>query len=366
MAGIREGWRARRRIVWSAVATVVVIAVVGGLLIARNAGGNGGDKKAKKGPPADPPSPVELSTVTRGGISTWLTATTTLEARNAATLVARVQGQVVALPAEEGQWVGAGAVLARLDDTEARLSVRRAELAAEVAQREADRGRQLAGQGFMSDKDLDDLHVRLRNAQVELEQAHYDLAQTRITAPFAGRVTERMVNLGETVTAGRECFRMADFHPLRARVYFPERDLPRVRVGQEAVLEMDARPGTEIHARVALVNPVVDRSNGTFKVTLEVANSDGALRPGTFARVRLKTGDQADALLMPRRGVLAEDGESYVYVARGDSVARIAVTVGAVENDTAQILSGLAAGDRVVTVGQGGLKPGAKIKAVSL
>lgn len=130
------------------------------------------------------------------------------------------------------------------------------------------------------------------------------------------------------------------------------------------MLRVDTHPGREFHAEVELVNPVVDETNGTFRVLLEVPNAGGELRPGTFARVQLKTGDFADALLMPKRGIVQEDGEDFVFKAQGDSVVRIGVTVGAVEGETAQILEGLAPGDSVVTIGQGGLKPGAKIKPV--
>jgi hypothetical protein len=98
------------------------------------------------------------------------------------------------------------------------------------------------------------------------------------------------VNLGETVTPGRECFRLVDFDPVRARLYFPERELGNVRVGQQAELTMDGRPGTAYPARVALVNPVVDHANGTFKVTIEAGNMGGALRPGGFVRVRNRSG----------------------------------------------------------------------------
>jgi membrane fusion protein, multidrug efflux system len=238
-------------------------------------------------------------------------------------------------------------------------------VAAETARRESERGDQLKTKGFLSDKELDDQKLKLRSAQVELEQARYDLSQTRITAPFSGQVTDRLVNLGETVTEGRECFRIVDFDPILARVYFPERDLSRVQVGQPAAITFDAHSGREFMARVSLVNPGVDRTNGTFKVTLEIANADGALRPGTFGRVRVKTGDFDSAVLLPRRGLLTEDGDDFVFVARGDSAVKVAVTVGAVEGETAQILDGLAEGDQVVTIGQGGLKNGSKIKPVS-
>jgi multidrug efflux pump subunit AcrA (membrane-fusion protein) len=88
------------------------------------------------------------------------------------------------------------------------------------------------------------------------------------------------------------------------------------------------------------------------------------LKPGSFARAQIRTGEFDDALVLPRRAMLEEDGESYVYVAKGDTVARVGVRLGAVAGDSAQVLAGLVPGDRVVTVGQGGLKPGARIKSV--
>jgi len=353
----------RRWWLWSAAAVVVAGIVVAGLLIARNGNGDGKKKNVKEGPTA---APVEVAEVHRGSITTYLETTATLEARNTAILVATRSGQVRVLAAEEGRSARRGEVLARLDDTEARLAHERAEVALKLAEREAERGRQLRAQGYLSEKDLDDLELKRRTAHVALDEAQYNLSQTRIVAPFAGHVTARMINLGETVTAGRECFQLEDFDPLLARLYFPERELARLKVGQAARLTLDALPGREFEARVALVNPVVDRANGTIKVTLEVRDPLRVLRPGNFAKVQLRTGSFADAVVLPRRAMLSEDGENYVFVARGDSVLKRTISVGAISGDTAQILAGLVAGDSVVTVGQGGLKQGARIKPVRL
>jgi membrane fusion protein (multidrug efflux system) len=355
----------RRRIwLWSAIAVVVGGVVVGGLLIARNGSGDGKKKKDdKEGPTA---APVEVTPVSRGNITTFLETTTTLEARNSATLVANRPGRVLEMLVEEGRFVRQGETLARLDDTEARLAVERADVGLAGAQRDAERGRQLRQQDFLSQKELDDLELKLRNARVALDEAKYNLSQTRLVAPFSGRVTARMINLGETVTAGRECFRLEDFDPMLARLYFPERELARLQLGQPAVLTLDALPGREFTARVSLINPVVDRANGTVKVTLEVRDPERLLRPGNFVRAKLRTGSFENAVVLPRRAMLEEDGERFVFVAHGDTVVRTAIRVGAVSGDTAQILAGLAPGDSVVTVGQGGLKHGARIKPVRL
>lgn len=362
---VQRSRRRRRMLIASGMGLVLLVTAVGLSCAFKSAGSNGkGKKKAERD--SIPASPVEVSEVRDGPISTFLETTATLEARNQATLVARREGPVVEVAAEEGQWMRAGQLLARLDDKEARLAVERAALALEMAKREAERAEQLHSQGYMSPKEQDDLVLKRRTAEVELEQARYELGLTRIVAPFSGRLVERTVHLGETVTPGKSCFTMVDFDPVRARLYFPERDLSAVRVGQQALVTLDSHPGQAFEARVTLINPVVDQANGTFKVTLELPNPGGALRPGAFARVRLKTGSFASALLLPRRGVLTEDGEDYVFVARGDSAVRIPVKLGAVEHDTAQITAGLARGERVVTVGQGGLKQGSKIRVVRL
>ena len=354
--------RRRPRWLWPVVAVAAIAVIAGGLFVARNGQANG-EKKGKKD--EIPAAPVELSTVGKGSISTFLETTTVLEAVNSAILVARRQGQVTALLADEGRPVARGQVLARLDDTEARIALSRAQLALDQAEREASRGTQLHERGVQSQSALDDLTFKLRTARENLAQAQYDLSQTRITAPFGGRVVGRFIQLGETVTPGKECFRVDDFDPLLARVYFPEREQGRIHVGQEATLTMDAHPGRQFPARVTIVNPSVDRGNGTFKVTLEVQDRSGDLRPGSFARVRLQAASYDDVVVLPRKAVVTEDGDSYVFVAQGDSVNRIAITVGAISGDTAQILAGLAPGAKVVTVGQGGLKQGARIKAVA-
>jgi membrane fusion protein (multidrug efflux system) len=357
--------RARRTLLWSLAGVAAVAIVVFGLLAARNGqANNASGKKGKKDEPT-PAAPVALAPVGRGSLSMFLETTTVLEARNSATLVAKRQGQVVAIAAEEGATVASGALLARLDDAEAKIALARAQAAYDQAKRDAVRGRALADRGLSSASVTDDLDFKLETAHQGVAQAQYDLAQTRIVAPFGGKVVTRMIQLGETVTPGKDCFRVDDFDPLLARVYFPEHELPRVRVGQTATLESTALPGRAFPARVTLVNPVVDRTNGTFKVTLEVVDRTGTLRPGSFARVRLLSDSFANAVVIPRKSLVVEDGDAFVFVAAGDSVNRVAVKVGAVSGDTAQVLAGVVPGQKVVSVGQGGLKQGSRIKAVA-
>jgi RND family efflux transporter MFP subunit len=246
--------RPRKLWLWSGLGVLVIVIAVGVGLVVKNAQGNGGDKSgadstevAENGKDGEngengengngePAAPVELFTVNRGHISTFLQTTATLEALNSASLVAQKQGQVMALYAEEGDWVNKGALLAKLDDGEASVGLERAKVNLEVAQREAERGAKLLERDLISQKEKDDFDLAVRTAEVELEQRKFEYSQTQLTAPFSGRVSERLINLGETVTVGRECFSIVDFHPLRARLYFPERELARIKIGQKATL----------------------------------------------------------------------------------------------------------------------------------
>ncbi|HLF06488.1 MAG TPA: efflux RND transporter periplasmic adaptor subunit, partial [Thermoplasmata archaeon] len=251
----------RSKRVWllSGLGALLVVIAVGIVFLARNAQGDGdgkGKKKGKKGEKETTAAPVEISVLGSGSISTFLQTTATLEARNSAILVAQRSGPIAAVNVEEGSWVKTGQVLARLDDTEARVSLERAQVNLEIAQREYDRGKQLVERNLISEKEMDDSKLKLRTAEVELEQRRFDFSQTRLTAPFSGRIADRFVKLGETVTVGKECFRLVDFNPLRARLYFPERELSRVAPGQDAVVTVDTHPGHEFRGKVELVNPV--------------------------------------------------------------------------------------------------------------
>jgi membrane fusion protein (multidrug efflux system) len=352
---VRHGARSaprRRRWLWPVIGIAIVAVVAGASSWPQQPGERQQkkDKRTRFPPPRSSYRPWARST------STFL-ETTTVPGGQQRHARRPPPGSVIALLADEGQSVAKGQTLARLDDTEARIALSRAKLALEQAERDATRGQALLERGVQAQVTMDELTFKLRTAKESVAQAEYDLAQTRIVAPFGGKVVGASSS-GETVTPGKDCFRVDDFDPCSPRL--PDRD--RRVVGRAALgltpTDRSSPPGP-------IVNPMIDRSNGTFKVTLEVSDPSAVLRPGSFARVRLESASYADVVVLPRKAVVTEDGDSYVFVASGDSVNRVAVQLGAIAGDTAQILTGLEPGAKVVTVGQGGLKQGARIKPVA-
>jgi RND family efflux transporter MFP subunit len=119
---------------------------------------------------------------------------------------------------------------------------------------------------------------------------------------------------------------------------------------------------TRTNGHIERISPIVDQTTGTVKVTIQLQPTDRGFRPGAFVRVDIRTDTRRDAVLIPKRALIEEDGENFVYIATGDTARRTKVSLGFESEGTVEIRSGLNAGQQVVVAGQGALKEGAKIK----
>jgi RND family efflux transporter MFP subunit len=149
-----------------------------------------------------------------------------------------------------------------------------------------------------------------------------------------------------------------------ARIHLPEKEAARIEVGQPVVVSPDADLTQEMEGAVSLVAPIVDARTGTIKITCRISGGSGEIRPGSFVRVRLQTDEHEEVLVVPSRALVPEGGETYVYKAVGDTVIKLAVGTGFTEEDYTEITEGLELGERVITVGQGGLRNGTRFRDI--
>ena len=308
--------------------------------------------------------PVEVASAVKRNVSSYVTATSTLEAERIAQLLAETTGRVTAIHREEGDGVAKGRVLIQLEDTQQRLDFQKAKIDMEVAEKEWRRAEELEKKGIVSARDLDEARLRFEATRHAKARAEHELSKTAITAPFAGIVTERNVNIGETVTPGSAVATVADFDPLVARFRVPETEIGPVKVGQPVTLEIPSRQNDTQSAKVSLVSPVIDEGTGTVKLTAYLKNPGLDIKPGTFVRARVVAATHDSALTIPKRALVNEDDSHFVFVVASDTTRKVAVTPGITDGQFVEILSGLSAGDRVITVGQGGLKPGDRVRVV--
>ena len=218
----------------------------------------------------------------------------------------------------------------------------------------------------MSAGAFENLKYDLDNHHAANDIAQLNLSYSAIRAPFAGVVAERHVKLGKELAVGAPIFRVTDPTPLKASVFVPERELARLKPGQPANVAADALAGRRFPAHVKLVSPMVDAATATFKVTLEVDDPKGDLKPGMFARVGIVFERRADTLTIPRVALLDSDGSSNVFVVSSGKAEQRAIKTGLANSGRIEVVQGLDGAEQVVVVGQNGLKDGNPVRVVTL
>jgi RND family efflux transporter MFP subunit len=308
--------------------------------------------------------PVEVAEVTTGSIASYISATANLVAEDQVKVLSEAEGRVEKLLVEEGDLVAKGQVLAVLVQDEAKIALSKVELKASNAKAALDRARGTREQGLISAEAFDKLKMDYDVASQEVAEAEWRLAKTVIRAPFAACVTERFITLGQHLRPGDELFSVADYNPLVARIYLPERDVIELEEGREVHIALAANPELSFTGRIRQIAPVVDTATGTVKVTVEAVRPPAGVRPGAFVSIGIVREQHPTALLLPRESVIRELRTAHVFVTEDDKAVKKAVELGIEEGDLVEVISGVAAGDKVVVAGQGGLDDGQRIKTL--
>ncbi len=334
---------------------------------ARPAGGessrNGGPSNFGGAPQNSTAVPVEVAPVELRSISFYIQSNGTLEAENEVDIVARTSGPIEELRTEEGRVVSKGQLLARIEDDEIRAQVEIGRVSLEETRLNFERAERLYGIQLLSPEEYEQAKSRFETARAQYQGNQLQLGYTEIRAPFSGRIVARYIDAAQQVATGTPLFRLSDFDPLLCPVQIPERELPRLAVGQAAYLTVEAWPDERFDAKVLRISPVIDAASGTIKVTLDVSARD-KLRPGMFARVFLKTDTHEDAIVIPKAALSLESLGDTVFVHRNGSAERHEIEVGFEEGDLVEVLSGLSPGEQVVVVGQDGLSDGTPIQVL--
>lgn len=320
--------------------------------------------KADKAPAAVPAVPVEVLPAARGEMLAVYSGTAPLEADGEAVVVAKVGGELRQLLVEEGVQVRKGQVLARLDGERLRLEAAQARAQLSKLERDYKRNVELQQRGLVAVSAFENLRYEVEAARAAYDLTALQLSYTDIRAPIDGVVAERFVKAGNTLNPNEKVFRIADLSPLVAHVHVPESELWKLHAGQVAGAQVDAAGGV-FQSVIRRISPVVDSNTGTFKVTLELRDPNHRLKPGMFARVEIVHERRANVVRIPRAALLEDDGNPRVFVVQAGKAVSRAVVLGLTNGPLAEVVSGVAAGDAVVVVGQGTLKEGSPVRVVA-
>lgn len=295
-----------------------------------------------------------------------------------ATIKSKVSGQVQEAALREGVAVQEGQVLARLDqaDLKARLQQQQAMLdeaqaRLSMAQKNEYNANALLSQKFISQTSFDTTAnaVELARANVKSASAMVDLARIAlndsvIRAPISGIISKRHVQAGDKVAPDMPVYTIVGLNELTLEAQVPTTDIPRVKVGQEVRFHVDGFAKREFSGKVARINPTTEAGSRAMLVYVSVANADGALRGGMFAKGSLTTEKGNQAPVVPIAALREEAGKQVVYTVVNGTVVSQPVKLGLRSDDegVVEVSEGLQAGAQVLVAKLEGLKPGARVK----
>lgn len=324
-----------------------------------------GEKSGQSDDEETPPVPVEVSLPVRSDVYAVYSGTAPIEAFAQANVIAKVPGEVKEILVEEGDDVEKGQVMARLDGDRLRLELNASEARLRKLQRDFERNKDLRAKGLISEGDFDTIQYELEALQASHNLAGLELDYTQIRAPISGVVSERFIKLGTTLKVGDPIFSVTSLEPLVTYLFVPEREYRQIAQGQLVRIDIDALAGAQIFSKVTRVSPVVDPATGTFKVTIEINDHERRIKPGMFGRISIVFDTRENALQVPRSAILEDMDITSVFVVVDDVAVRKPVQTGVSNNGMMEIIDGLDDKDRVITVGQLGLKQEAAVTVIN-
>jgi membrane fusion protein, multidrug efflux system len=310
--------------------------------------------------------PVEVAPVVRGPISAFLSYNSALETEAIVDIYPQTAGQVDTLLVEEGSVVKAGDPLLKIDERELRVDVEESSINYQHQLQGFARIEDLHQRNLINPQEFENNRYQLDQARLRDERAKLRLSYATVRAPFDGVVASRETQVGARVGTGTKLFSLVKLDEIVARVFVPGRYLSVVATDQPAIVTSEFLPGRALQGWVKRLSPVIDPKSGTFRVTIGVRGERPSdLPPGLFVNVRILTDTRPDALLIPKRAVVYEGGERYVFTVADGKVTKQRLNAGYEDPETIEILSGLAPGTPVVVLGQAGLKDGAQVRVVA-
>jgi len=273
-------------------------------------------------------------------------------------------GMIRDLAVAPGAYVEAGALVAQLDDDAELIALERARLMVADASRNLDRLEQLSASGSVSAVQLREAELALRTAELEVEQADYDLRQRRITAPIAGWAGLLEVAEGDRIGTQDTIAVITDRSSIQIDFRVPERFIGQLSIGMALEVTPLARPDQVLEGEIVALDNVVDRASRTLRVQGRLGNEDDSLRAGQAFSVALSFPGDSLPSVDPLAIQWAGDG-AFVWVARDGAAERVPVVIRQRNTDSVLVEGAVAPGDLVIIEGVQTLRPGGVVEIVA-
>ncbi len=304
---------------------------------------------------------VVVSEARTGIVNDRLTAIGTGHAVRTVSVRPLVAGQIAEIPVSSGAHVNAGDVIIRLDSSEEELAVERSRLAAEDAERKANRLGSLAEQRAISSVEADNARSELETARVALKEAELDLARRTVTAPITGSLGILSVNAGDYITTSTDITTIDDRSDILVEYYVPERFAASMTVGKPVSVTAIARPGETFGGAITAVDNRVDEASRTLRAQALVSNERDLLRAGMSFEVEMRFEGESYPSVDPLAIQWDSDGP-YVWRVIDGKAGRVAIAIVQRNADRVLVKADIAEGDAIVVEGVQSVREGGEVR----
>lgn len=349
---------------------IVAVAAILGLIFAWQ-GFKGKMIKQYMGAAATAPQTVSTTTAANTSWQARTQAIGSLRAVRGADLAAQASGVVDQIRFESGSDVAAGTVLLKLRANDDPAKLEQLQAAAALAEQTYKRDQEQFAAQAISQAVLDTDVSTLKSAKAQVAAQQELIDEKIVKAPFAGKLGIRQIDEGQYLTAGATVVTLQALDPILIDFYVPQQALAHLKVGQTANAAVDTYPDAKFTGTITSINSKVDTASRNVQVRASFGNADRRLLPGMYAKVEIDNGDAAERVTLPQAAITYNPyGDTVFIVQKGPAdpngkprsvVQQRFIQLGATRGDQVAVLSGLAAGEVVVTGGQMKLRNGAAV-----
>jgi len=329
---------------------------------------------ASSPPKSDQPSDIRFVHLSRGEITRFVTLPGEIKPYQVAVIYAKVAGYLKTITVDKGDAVTEGALLAEIEAPE--LVADRAKFKAEVELAELDYKRLSDAQKKAPDLvvplSVDSAKSKSEVAKANLDRAEILLRFARITAPFSGIVTRRIVDPGAFIPAATSgstpqnaaLLTLMDFQTVRVQVAVPEAESSLVSTGQPVKVLIEGLPNRAFTGQVSRLSYALDESTKTMLVEADLPNQKLELRPGMYATVKIGIEKKETAQLLPAEALLMEKANGFVFTVKDNKAQKVPVKIGFNDGARVEILGGLTVNDTVIIPGKRPLSDGQPVRVI--
>lgn len=349
------------------ITIVVILALAGFMALKLYSNKSKINEKAAEVPAEVGFIPVKIAAAEMKKMDNGISFTGNFVARKEVPLTAEAQGSLIALNIKEGQKVGQGQVIARIDPTAIQSSLATARASLNKAIKDKERYERLVTAGAISQKQYEDIALNVDNARANLAGIQQQMKYTIIRSPMSGTVSEVNVERGSFATVGMKIGKVIDVSKLKMVIQVPEADVVKIKKGQPVKILTEVYPDHVFDGNISLISVTADEGR-KYDVEVEVPNGgEYVLKSGMFGTVSLEAQvkDNGEKLFIPRKAIVGSIKDAQVFVLNADNTVSLkTIEVQNVSGDEVIVLKGINAGDKIVMTGQINLQDGKKVRVI--